>query len=126
MNHNLIGWVEIPVTDMQRAVAFYQEVFKIELQLQDLDTLQMAFFPFIDNSIGSGGALVKHPDFYKPSQDGVLVYFTAFSGDVAIELSRVEMAGGKVVIPKRQISPTHGFMGVFLDSEGNRMALHSK
>lgn len=124
MNHNLIGWVEIPVTDMQRAVAFYQSVFNINLQVQDFGGLQMAFFPFFEKTIGSCGALVKHSEYYKPSQDGVLVYFTAFSGDLSIELKRVEASGGKVLIPKRQISPSHGFMGVFLDSEGNRIALH--
>jgi len=126
MTHNLIGWVEIPVTDMQRAITFYQSVFNIELQLQDMGDLQMAFFPFVNNTIGSGGALVQHPEFYKPSQDGALIYFTAFSGDLAIELKRVEEAGGKVLIPKRQISPDHGFMGIFLDTEGNRIALHCR
>jgi len=126
MTHNLIGWVEIPVTDMQRAIKFYQDVFAIKLQLQDLGDLQMAFFPFVENTIGSGAALVKHPEFYKPSQDGALIYFTAFSGDLAIELKRVEKVGGKVLITKRQISPTLGYMGVFLDTEGNRIALHCK
>jgi len=126
MTHNLIGWVEIPVTNMQRAIDFYQDVFNIKMQLQDLGDLQMAFFPVVENSVGSGGALVKHPEFYIPSKNGALVYFTAFSGDLDKELKRVEKAGGKVLIPKRQISPNHGFMGVFLDTEGNRIALHSK
>lgn len=126
MTHNLIGWVEIPVTNMQRAIDFYQDVFNIKMQLQDLGVLQMAFFPVVENSVGSGGALVQHPEFYKPSQDGALVYFTAFSGDLDVELKRVVKAGGKVLIPKRQISPDHGFMGVFLDTESNRIALHSK
>ncbi len=91
-----------------------------------MGVLQMAFFPTVENSIGSSGALVQHPEFYKPSQDGTLVYFTAFSGNLDIELKRVEKAGGKVLIPKRQISPAHGYMGVFLDSEGNRIALHCR
>lgn len=125
MNHNLIGWVEIPVSNMQRALTFYQSVFNIVLQVQDFGGLQMAFFPFFENTIGSGGALVKYSEYYKPSQDGVLIYFTAFSGDLSIELKRVEASGGKVLIPKRQISLEHGYMGVFLDSEGNRIALHN-
>ena len=126
MIHNLIGWVEIPVTNTQRAITFYKSVFDIEMQVQDMGVLQMAFFPVVENTAGSSGALVQHPEFYKPSQDGALVYFTAFSGDLQIELDRVEKAGGKVLIPKRQISPDHGYMGVFLDTEGNRIALHSK
>ncbi|NCP20951.1 MAG: glyoxalase [Flavobacteriales bacterium CG_4_9_14_0_2_um_filter_35_242] len=126
MKHNLIGWVEIPVSNMERAMAFYQSVFNINMPLQDLGDLQMAFFPNLENEKGSGGALVKHTEFYKPSQNGVLVYFSPSSGDLSIELNRVEAAGGKVLIQKRQISAEHGFMGLFLDSEGNRIALHQK
>ena len=61
----------------------------------------------------------------KPSVDGVLVYFTAQSGDLSIELARIEGAGGKVLVPKTLISDDIGHMAVFLDSEGNRIALHS-
>ena len=41
------------------------------------------------------------------------------------ELDRVEQAGGKIYQEKTEISPEHGFMAVFIDSEGNRVALHS-
>lgn len=73
------------------------------------------------------GSLVRHKDFYFPSDtQGPLLYFTAFSGDLAIELDRVKQAGGNILTPKKQISPDHGYMGLFLDSEGNRIALHSR
>ena len=66
------------------------------------------------------------PAAYKPSTDGVLVYFTAHSGDLANELSRVENAGGKVLQGKKQISEEYGYMALITDSEGNRVALHSR
>ena len=75
---------------------------------------------------GSGGSLVYFPDGYKTSADGVLVYLTANSGDLANELTRVEDAGGKILQDKTQISEEHGFMAILIDSEGNRVALHSR
>ena len=69
--------------------------------------------------------MVKHHD-YIPSLEGAFVYFTCHSGDLNNELSKVEAAGGIVLIDKRKISDEHGFEGRILDTEGNRIALHSK
>ncbi len=125
--HNPIGWIEIPVTDMDRAIKFYETVFGFKLERHQMGPLDMAWFPSVQDSVGAAGTLVKHPEFYAASESkGPLVYFTAFSGDLSTELNRVEKAGGKVLVPKKQISPDHGYMGMFLDSEGNRIALHSK
>jgi predicted enzyme related to lactoylglutathione lyase len=126
ISHNVVGWFEIPVVDMERAVRFYETVFGLQLSRNRLGPLDMAWFPWVDKSMGAGGSLVHFPDQYKPSAGGVVVYFTAWSGDVATELSRVESAGGKVLMEKKQISPEHGYMGLFLDTEGNRIALHSR
>ena len=112
-SHNVIGWVEIPVENMERAIRFYETVFEFEISRNQMGPLDMGWFPWVDNAIGSGGSLVYHPDLYKPSQDGVLVYLTAFSGDLANELSRVEKAGGKIIQAKTQISPEHGYMALF-------------
>lgn len=125
IKHNVVGWFEIPVTDMERAVRFYEAVFELKLTRQKMGAEDMAFFPWVENSVGSGGSLVHHPDHYKPSADGTLIYFTAFSGDVSVELSRVEAAGGKIILPKKLIAPEVGYMALFLDTEGNRIALHS-
>lgn len=85
---------------------------------------QMAWFPWDESKGGAGGSLVFHEKFYQTSSHaGSLIYFT--SEDCSIELERVEEAGGKVQITKRLIAPDIGYMGVFLDSEGNRIALHS-
>ena len=124
--HNVVGWFEIPVTDMDRAIKFYETVLGYKLDRNQMGPLDMAWFPWVNDSIGSGGSLVCHPDYYKPSSDGTLIYLTAFSGDLSNELSRVEENGGKVIQEKTQISPDHGYMGIFLDTEGNRIALHSK
>ena len=124
--HNVIGWIEIPVLDMERAIRFYETLFEFKISRTQFGTLDMGWFPWVENSIGSGGSLVHHTDHYKPSTDGVLIYFTAFSGDINIELSRVEKAGGKVIQGKTIIGEDHGMMAVFIDSEGNRIALHSR
>jgi len=114
-----IAWFEIPATDIARARRFYEAIFAFEMKPLDLGALQMALFP------AGGGALCQQAAAYKPSAEaGPLVYLAA-APDLAIVLGRVEKAGGKVVVQKRQISPDYGYMAVFLDSEGNRVALHS-
>lgn len=127
LDKNVVGWFEIPVTDMDRAVAFYEAVFGFKLQRHIMGPLEMAWFPFNEdpNVPGANGTLIKHPDFYKPSVDGTLIYFTAWSGNVEHELKLAEINGGKILIPKKMISPEHGYMGMFQDSEGNRIAVHT-
>jgi predicted enzyme related to lactoylglutathione lyase len=122
MEHNMVGWFEIPVHDMNRAKAFYEVVFNVELEIHDFGGFLMGWFPFSENKPGASGTLVKQ-ESYVPSQEGALVYFN--SSDLQNELDRIEIAGGKITQPKTQISPEHGFMAVFTDTEGNRVALHS-
>jgi predicted enzyme related to lactoylglutathione lyase len=80
----------------------------------------------VDAGEGASGSLVLSDEFHKPSKDGVLAYFTAHSGDLSIELSRVDGAGGKVLVPKTLITDDIGYMAVIEDSEGNRISLHSR
>ena len=117
-----VGWFEIPVNSMTRAKAFYQAVFKIEVKEVDFGGLKMGWFPHDGSGQGATGTLVKQ-ESYVPCQDGTLVYF--MSEDVQNELDRVEAAGGKIYQGKTKISDEHGYMGVFIDTEGNRVALHS-
>ncbi|MFA6571051.1 MAG: VOC family protein [Bacteroidota bacterium] len=126
ITHNVVGWFEIPVEDMDRAIKFYETVFGFTIKRQKMDTLDMGWFPWIDGSIGSAGSLVYNKEYYKPSSEGTLVYFTAFSGDLANELAKVESNGGKVLMEKSIISEDIGYMGLFLDTEGNRIAIHSR
>ena len=120
---NAVGWFEIPVVDMERAMKFYETVLGVTLSRNQVGEIDMAWFQMTDGK-GAAGSLVFHKEWYKPSAEGVLVYFTAYSGDLANELARVEAAGGKVLMPKHPIGE-HGNIALFLDTEGNRIALHS-
>ncbi len=126
INHNVAGWFEIPVNNMDRAILFYETVFKIKMSRNQMGPVDMGWFPWVENGMGCGGSLAHQPGYHVPSPHGVTIYLTAFSGDLAIELGRVEAAGGKVLMEKTQISPDHGYMGLMTDSEGNRIALHSR
>lgn len=126
INRNVVGWFEIPVSDMDRAIAFYETVFGYKLERHKMGELDMAWFPMIQEGTGAMGSLVFNKELYKPCTNGTLVYFTAFSGDVNNELERVEKAGGKILTPKTKISDEYGFMALVMDTEGNRIALHSR
>jgi uncharacterized protein len=117
----VINWFEIPVTDIDRAVEFYSKVFSIQMQKMDFGGFKMAGFPSDGKS--TGGALCQG-DFYKPTQDGILIYLNG-GEDLSFPLSKVEAAGGKIITAKKQITPEIGFMAVFIDIEGNKIALHS-
>ena len=118
-----ISWFEIPVIDINRAQKFYESIFDIQMTIMDLPEFEMRIFP-IENPMNVGGTLAKSEGFHKPSENGTLVYLNA-NPDVQIVLDRIEAAGGKIIVPKTQISPEYGYMGVFIDTEGNRVALHS-
>ena len=119
-----ISWFEIPVQDINRAQKFYETIFDITMIPLDLVQIKMRLFP-IENPMNIGGALVHNIEFYKSSsKEGPLVYLNG-NPDLKIILDRIESSGGKIMVPKTQISPDHGFMSVFIDTEGNRIALHS-
>ena len=122
---NAISWFEIPATNLERAQKFYETIFDTRLIPMDTPNLKMRMFPVEDPMNGIGGSINYAEGFYKPSQtDGPLIYLNA-NPDVQRILDRIEKAGGKIVVPKTMISPEYGCMAVFIDSEGNRMALHS-
>ena len=125
MESNAVGWFEIPVTDMERAMTFYQTVFGYPLERHQMQQVDMAWFPMNFEGSGAAGALCKNEEFYKPSKEGTTIYITCKSGDLSNELSRVEGAGGSIMVPKTQISEEYGYMAVFFDTEGNRVAMHS-
>jgi len=128
MKANMLCWFEIPVNDMERAVKFYETVFKIKIQVQDFCGTQMGWFPVSEDveAAGAGGSLIHNPNHYKTGTDGVLIYLSSQVDDVSVELSRVEAAGGKPIVEKMQITEEIGYMAAFIDTEGNRIALHSR
>ena len=117
-----INWFEIPVTDFARAKKFYEAILGTELQTMEAMGMTMAFFPadFQNGEIGGG---IVTGNGSQPSATGSLVYLNG-GEDLSAALSKVEPAGGKIVLPKTAIGP-NGFMAHFMDTEGNKVALHS-
>lgn len=123
--NNAISWFEIPSVDIERAAKFYETIFNVQLQPLDLVQIKMRMFPIDDPMTGIGGAVVYAKGFYETSDTaGPLIYLNG-NPDVQNILDKVEAAGGKIVVPKTMISPEHGYMAVILDTEGNRIGLHS-
>ena len=120
-----ISWFEIPTQDLDRAQRCYETIFEFQMIPMEFPGFKMRLFPIDDPMESIGGALVQtEPGFYNPSQThGPLIYLNG-NPDVQLFLDRVEAAGGTVSVPKTKISDEHGYMGIFIDSEGNRIALH--
>jgi predicted enzyme related to lactoylglutathione lyase len=125
MEQNVVNWFEIYVDDLNRARNFYETVLGKNLQEMQVPTgeesFEMLTFPWIDDAPNAAGALVKS-EMGKPSSSGTIVYFACENCEV--ELSRVEVAGGRVLAPKFAIGE-HGFCGLASDTEGNTIGFHS-
>lgn len=120
---NALNWFEISVSDIKRAKKFYETVFEIEMPVQEMMGMQMAFFPAEEMNGKVSGGLVQGP-MHKPSADGAKIYLNG-NPDLSKALGKIEAAGGKVTMPKTKISDDIGFMAFFTDTEGNTLALHS-
>jgi uncharacterized protein len=118
---SVINWFEIPVTDMDRATRFYSTVLGEKVELAREYDMPMAFLP-MSSQEDVGGALVSG-DGYIPSQQGTTVYLNG-GEDLGPMLDRVAETGGQVLLPKTSIGE-HGFIGIFVDTEGNKVGLHS-
>ncbi len=118
---NLISIVEIPTTDFSRAVKFYQAVLGVSIEEIDMDGTQMGVFPSDGETVNV--VLVKGTD-YKPTADGAVLYLNA-GNDLQPTLEKVEQNGGQVIVPKTEISAEMGFFALFIDTEGNKLGLHS-
>jgi len=120
---NILNWFEIPVTDLDRAKQFYETVFGITMPVSDMMGMKMANFPYEPMSGKLSGALVQS-SMHQPHSDGAKIYLNG-NPDLAVALSKVEAAGGKISLPKTQISPEVGYMAFIVDTEGNTVGLHS-
>jgi uncharacterized protein len=118
---NAINWFEIPVTDFTRAKKFYETLYGAEIMEMPFPNGKYGMLP-ADMQNGVGGGIVQGEGF-EPSAKGTIVYLNA-GDDLSTALSKVESAGGKILMPKTSIGG-NGFMAHFLDTEGNRVALHS-
>lgn len=117
-----ITWFEIPAVGFQRAKKFYENLLGVSIHEQEMGQALYGIFGTPEDGIN--GAIVTH-EWYTPSDSGVLIYLDG-GEDLNPMLARAEGAGATVLIPKTQISEDVGYMAVFRDTEGNRIALHSK
>ena len=118
---NAINWFEIPVNNFSNAKTFYETILGAEMQVMEMPGMKSAFFP-ADLQNGIGGCIMEGQG-YEPSNKGSVIYLNG-GDDLSVPLSKVEKAGGKIVMPKTAIGQ-NGFMAHFEDTEGNRVALHS-
>lgn len=116
---DFVSWFEIPVYDIHRAARFYNTIYNMEMEMGQNGEFAMAYFPA---DKGIGGALIQGPGCY-PNDTGILIYLNA-GNDIDSILGRIDLAGGRVIMQKTLISDTAGNFALFIDSEGNRVALH--
>jgi len=106
-------------TNMKRAVTFYSAVLGIEFYEMDLGQNKYALFPVEDRY--NNGTLAQG-EWYKPSQDGVTIYLDG-GNDLSEKLDKVSQGGGTLVMEKTYLSEQAGYIGLFIDSEGNKIGL---
>ena len=116
---NPVVYFEIPVIDMDRATKFYSTVFNFKFDSTIIDNNIMALFPFTEKKSGISGALAKG-EIYKPTKDGVLIYFNTVNIDETLRLANTN--GGQILYPKTDNGI--GLVAEFEDTEGNRIALY--
>jgi len=112
---------EIPATDISRAVSFYQSILDIKIEKLDMPDMQMGLFPIEKQMVA--GVIIK-AEGYKPSAEGVTIYLNG-GDNLQIILDKVEKYGGKIKIPKTLHADESGYFAIFIDSEGNKIGLHS-
>jgi predicted enzyme related to lactoylglutathione lyase len=118
---HIVSWFEIPSTDFERAARFYETVLGTTLRRENFGDQPIGIFQYTEPA--TGGCIVHSPTV-KPSADGVVVYLNA-QPNVDAVLGRVEKAGGKVQGPAIELPRNIGHIGFFIDTEGNRIGLHS-
>ena len=118
---NLISIVEIPTVDFSRAVAFYQAILDISIEEIEMAGVQMGLFP---NDGESVFVQLINGSEYKTSIDGTIVYLNG-GDDLQKVSNKIEANGGKIILPKTEIGPEMGFYAMFIDTEGNKLGLHS-
>ena len=119
--NNLISIVEIPVNDFARAKNFYQIILNTNIEQMEMDGNTMGVFP---NEAGEVSVVLIKGKDYKPTTDGAMLYLNA-GKDLQVALNKITENGGEVLLPKTLIDPQMGYYAVFLDTEGNKIGLHS-
>lgn len=118
---SFISIFEIPATEVSRAVDFYQAILNVEIEKMDMPEMQMGIFPYEGQMVV--GVIIK-AEGYQPSANGVTIYLNG-GDNLQVILDKVEKNGGKVLVPKTLHADESGYFALFLDSEGNKIGLHS-
>ena len=118
---NLISIVEIPTTNLSRAITFYEAILGVKIEKAAMGETEMGVLPADGQSVNV--VLINGSD-YRPSAEGALLYWDA-GDDLTPMLNKVKSNGGQVILEKTEISPEMGFFAIFMDSEGNKVGLHS-
>ena len=118
--HNRAVWFDIPVVDLDRAITFYKAVLDIEVSK---DSHEGHEFGVLAHDEGNGGCLVPNVGEVTPDR-GILLYLNV-DGRIQDAIDKVVGIGGKVVEDVHPIGP-HGYRAIIIDTEGNRLALHSE
>lgn len=119
-----LHWFEIPVRDLDRAQAAYEQLLGRPMRRESMGPTSLAVFPY-DPMQGSGGCLIAGPDITEPSRSGTLVFLNAEpSLDAAV--GRAEVLGLQIEVPRVDLPGDMGAYAVFIDTEGNRVGLHAQ
>lgn len=119
--NSFISIFEIPATDISRAINFYQVIMDIEIEKMEFPGMHMGLLPYEDQMVTG---IIVQGEGYLPSENGVAIYLNG-GEDLQVILDKVENNGGKIIIPKTPHADESGFFAIFLDSEGNKLGLHS-
>ena len=119
--NSFVSLFEIPATDISRAIRFYQTILEVDIEKMEMPGMEMGVFPYQNQTVM--GVIMKGEDF-KPSADGVTIYLNG-GNNLQTILDKVEENGGSIIVPKTAHADESGFFALFLDTEGNKLGLHS-
>jgi len=119
--NSFISLFEIPATDISRAINFYEAVLGVNIEKMEMPGMEMGIFPY-ENQMVTG--VIMKGEGFTPSADGVTIYLNA-GDNLQNILDKVEVNGGKIIVPKTAHADNSGFFALFLDTEGNKLGLNS-
>ncbi|UYQ94423.1 VOC family protein [Chitinophaga horti] len=119
---NFVSIIEIPAADLQRAIRFYKTILAVDIEEAQMGDVKMGVFPASEGTVNV--VLAQGPD-YEPTTSGSVLYLDA-GDDLQTILDKIEPSGGQLLVPKTPISPEMGYFAMFIDSEGNKLGLHSQ
>ena len=119
--NSYVSIFEIPATDISRAINFYQSILGVKIEQMEFPGMQMGLLPYEGQQVVG---LITKGEGYEPSPAGVTVFLNG-GDNLQNVLDKITKNGGKVQVPKTPHADENGFFAIFLDSEGNKLGLHS-